>query len=463
MITRSMNISRAADKQRFSSISRMNGPVNLILSCAFLSASAAGVYAQSKLPRETDVHTDFQKTTEVFVAVKSARNFDSNPEERNIPGNSESAAAELDDLAARLKPIREQYHLPCLAAIVVSQGKVVAQGVAGTRKAGSDVAARVTDKFHAGSLTKSMTSTLAAMLVEQGIITWRTTLGEVFPDLASRMHPDFRNVTLEQLLIHRGGVPTDLLPDGLWTKLWHHQGAPMEQRLTLLEAVAAKPPVARPGTEFHYSNGGYAIAGAMLEKAAGKPWEALMQEYVFQPLGMESAGFGAPATTGRIDQPWGHRFEDGVPIPVEPGPGADNPSAIAPAGTVHCSLMDMARYVAFHLEAGKQSSGQPKLLTEASLKKLHTPVFPEDEYAFGWVVVDRGWGGGKVLHHTGSNTMNYMNVWAAPLKQFAVIVATNVGGDSAFTATDKVAGLLIKEFPQVAREESPKKRLHPDG
>ena len=58
----------------------------------------------------------------------------------------------------------------------------------------------MTDQVHIGSCTKAMTATLIGMLVESGLLTWSTTIRDVFPELASRLHPDFQKVTLSQLL-----------------------------------------------------------------------------------------------------------------------------------------------------------------------------------------------------------------------------------------------------------------------
>ena len=66
-------------------------------------------------------------------------------------------------------------------------------------------AVTVNDKFHIGSVTKSMTATVAAMLIERGKISWTTTIGDSFPDLGDQLHPDYRPVTLEQLLAPRSG------------------------------------------------------------------------------------------------------------------------------------------------------------------------------------------------------------------------------------------------------------------
>ena len=95
-----------------------------------------------------------------------------------------------------------------------------------------------------------------------------------------------------------------------------------------------------------YSNQGYAIVGAMLEKLTGTPWETLITERLFKPLHMDSAGFGPPGTIGGMDQPWGHIRKLAITVPLQ----ADNPPAIAPAGRVHCSLDDLARFTIFHMQ-----------------------------------------------------------------------------------------------------------------
>jgi len=206
----------------------------------------------------------------------------------------------------------------------------------------------------------------------------------------------------------------------------------------------ARKPESKPGTQFVYSNQGYTIAGVMVERAGGKTWEDLLRSMLFEPLGMTTAGFGAPASLGKVDQPWGHTK---VLVlgrrPVPPGPQADNPLAISPAGAVHCSLGDLAKYAAFHM-AGER--GESKLLKAESFKKLHTVVEGNKDYALGWVVLKRPWANGRALMHNGSNTMFYVVVWMAPDKNCAVIVAANVGVSLGFKGCDEVAGNLINQY-----------------
>jgi CubicO group peptidase (beta-lactamase class C family) len=131
-------------------------------------------------------------------------------------------------------------------------------------------------------------------------------------------------------------------------------------------------------------------------------------------------------------------------IPVPPGdPHADNPAAIGPAGTVHCSIEDLAKYAAFHL-AGDRGDG--KLLKPESFKKLHTAVPDNNNYALGWMVLKRKWAGGRVLWHNGSNTMFYAVVWIAPNRNFAVVAASNAGGSDAEKACDDAATEMIRKF-----------------
>ena len=339
------------------------------------------------------------------------------------------------DVSDKLRAVLEHHDVPGLVAAVIEGDRVVATGAAGVRQRGGREKVGASDKFHIGSCTKAMTATLCAMLVEEGKLKWDTTVGESLKDLKP-MDPGWRDVTLEQLLQHRGGAPGDVEP-ALWALLWTQKGTPARQMLA--KATVAKPPASPPGTEYTYSNTGYAIAGLMAERAAKRPWEDLMREKLFKPLGMGSAGLGAP--TGA--QPRGHG-PDGKPI--DPAKRtSDNPPAIGPAGTVHCSVGDWAKFVALHL-AGER--GEAKLLKPETFKKLHAPPDGGD-YAMGWRVVPSPLGKGKALTHAGSNTMWFAVAWLAPKKDFAVLVACNQANDKA--CNDAVLALIADHFKDEPR------------
>ena len=348
-----------------------------------------------------------------------------------------AATPPTKDVSALLAPIIQKHNVPGIAAAVVRNGETVALGVAGVRTRGKGDKIAAADRFHIGSDTKALTAMLCGILVDEGKLKWSQTLGETFPEFKKSMHPQYEAVTLEQLLTNRGGAPGDLTKDELWGKLWQHRGTPTSARRLLLQGVTSKPPKATPGEKYIYSNAGFSIAGHMAEKVAGKSWEDLTREKIFRPLGMTTAGFGPPGTPTKNDQPRGHKADGS---PVEPGPAADNPVAIGPAGIIHCSIEDWSRFVAAHLPSAKT-----KLVKPETLEKLHTPAPGEPKYAMGWIIADgQPWAGGPALTHSGSNTMWMAVVWLAPAKDFAVLVACNQANDRA--CNDAVLALIADHF-----------------
>jgi CubicO group peptidase (beta-lactamase class C family) len=357
----------------------------------------------------------------------------------SAPASQPAAPARIDELVARALA---ESGVPALAGAIVSAGRLEAIGAAGVRKLGAAAQVTIDDRWHLGSCTKSMTATLAARLVEKDKLRWETSVASALPGLAPKMQQKWRGVPIEWLLRNHGGAPADLGFDGLWGKLWQREGTHAEQRLQLAAAVLARPPAFEPGAHYLYSNAGFAIAGAMMETMQKTSWEELMQEEVFRPLGITTAGFGAPGSAGdALDQPWGHAPGTAAAQPIEPGPGGDNPPAIGPAGTVHMSIADWGRYVAAHA-SGEQYGGD--FLSAPAFRKLHTP-HEKSDYAMGWVVMQRPWAGGRVLMHNGSNTMWLSIAWVAPERDFAVLVCCNQGGEAAGKAVDKLAGLLIQD------------------
>ncbi len=341
---------------------------------------------------------------------------------------------------AVLEPIRVRFDVPALAVAASVNGKMVGIGATGFRRRGDDTKVTVDDLWHLGSCTKAMTATLCAILIERGTLDWKTTVGATFKDREETMHADWAGVTLDQLLTNSSGAPNSLDAGGLWGRLWARQGSPLEQRLQLLDGVITRAPEAKPGTKFIYSNAGFSIAGAIAERVTKTPWETLIKREVFDPLGMESAGFGAPGVADRLDQPRGHHGERGRQV-VEPGPDADNPPAIGPAGVVHCTIADWLKFASLHATGEK---GTPKLLKAETIKRLHTPPF--GTYAFGWGTAKRPWAHGGVITHSGSNTSWYCVTWIAPERGFAVVAATNQADERARGAVDEACSTMIGRY-----------------
>lgn len=348
------------------------------------------------------------------------------------------------DMHSLLEPVRIEYNVPALAGAIVYGRQVVSYGAVGLRKAGSDTKVTDNDKFHMGSCTKAMTATMIGRLVEQGKLNWDDTIGSVLgKQLEQKINAAYADVNLKQLLSHWGGLPSESWPKGMsFLDVHKLSGSPREQRLEYAKRILTQKPTVTPGSKYIYSNAGYSIAAVMAEEVMDKSWESLMRTMVFDPCGMKTAGFGAMGSPGKIDQPWQHKCEMGLHIPVEPGPISDNPPAIAPGGTAHCSMLDWAKFVAVHISG---MTDKHRFLKDETLETLHSPTYGGD-YAMGWLVTKRDWAAGKALHHSGSNNMNYAVVWISPKKNFAVMAATNQGGDKAFKACDKAVSEMINRI-----------------
>lgn len=404
---------------------------------------------------------------QVFI-VKAIGAQEISQRENDLKNQENNKISAVEDISNLLGPIAEKYEIPSMAGLLIKGDQIVMQGVTGIRKRGSSVQSTINDLWHIGSCTKSLTATLCAILVEKKILKWDLTLIEAFPELADKMNEEFKTVTLSQLLTNRGGFPADLSKDTeLWDKLWHFKGSPKNARRYLVEKIVERLPEYKPGTADVYSNAGFATAGHIAETVTGKDYEELMKEYVFAPLSMESSGWGAPGTwgdknKGEAEEPWGHKA-DGTPVaPLKntgDGKGSDNPTAVSPAGRLHCSIEDWAKYISIHLRGNKNNPFREyKLLSGETFERLQTPPDNLSDYAYGWVCCHRDWAGQEdgrnVLTHAGSNTMWYSVTWIAPKKDFAVLVCCNLGGSSAEKGTDEASWAITEKYLKNIKTES---------
>lgn len=368
------------------------------------------------------------------------------------------AQSEMAELSDVLEPVREEFGLPALFAAVAKGGDIVAAGAVGERAAGSGVAVTVDDRVHIGSDAKAMTATIAGTLVESGDLRWESTIGEVLGDKVPGLNPELADVTLDQLLSHSSGIPTDtpeLLDIYFNANAFDH--SVRELRLMALDAWKDNAPVIPDVSPFQYANFGYMIAGMMMEEVTGKAWEQLIRERIFQPLGLDSAGIGAPATPGLIDAAVGHDLDDdGTAVPRLWGAWADLPPILGPAGRVHMSILDFARWGAWN--AAKGGSG-PQIVAPATLdhlytEKVRTPPRPnpppgtpaEGGYASGWSLEKFDWADRELLTHAGSNGSNLAKILIDHDLELAIVVATNIGGLDADTAVTRVMGELYQQF-----------------
>lgn len=360
------------------------------------------------------------------AASAKLRTFSLNPSlSPDLADKSYEGWRSLSELA---RAVARDIGVPGLAVAVFANERteVAAWGV---RVHGLPEMIHHSDRFHLGSITKSMTSTMIGRLVELGVVDWKTRIGDILSDID--MRPEYRTVTLEALLRHRGGIVSHL-PYSEKQLGAFRVGNPIEQRAAFVADVLKQGPSTSSIGSMRYSNAGYVIAGHMVERAAGQSWETLMRSHVLGPLNMTSADFGWPATTSRPHQPRGHRTNGASLTPQPLDDSYELGPLFAPAGDVHGSIVNLATYATAHLRGLRGRDGILKAETFRRLHALPANVQGTVPYAAGWVVEAR-WGEGIWHWHNGTAGTFYALVMIHPASQMAVAVAMNAapGGHEA--------------------------------
>jgi len=338
-------------------------------------------------------------------------------------------------LEETLRSYRSANGLPAIAAAIIRSDSIEEVATVGVRRLGTSDSVTLSDRFHIGSDTKAMVATVAGMLVEEGALDWFDRPVEIFADLADTIHPDLHSITLRDLLTHRAGLQP-FNTGAEWNSVPAFPGTPVEQRRAFVAWFLSQPPWGTIG-EYAYSNAGYSIAAAMLEEITGQSWDALLQERIFTPLGMTTAGFGWPALHDP-NQPWGHWVVGGSLQPHPPDDEYQLGEFVKPAGDVHVSIEDFARFVQMHLRGYR---GRDGLLESATIRYLHEPV---GTYALGWGVYPLN--SHMVSSHNGSAGTFYAIMAFSHSRDFGVVIATNAGGTTAANVCSTLLGVLLSRY-----------------
>lgn len=331
-----------------------------------------------------------------------------------------TSVAPPPDVSSDLEPLRETLGVPALALGVANLEGIHLLGACGLRVVGQDDPVQTDDRWHLGSLSKSMTALLAGTMVEEETLDWSITFEKATPQTSAKLPESHRGVTLEKLLAHRSGLPDDRHDFAVYSGLWMQQGTPTEVRAWGVPAAFNRDSVDKPGQKMIYTNSGYVAAAHIIESVADKPYEDLMRERIFGPLGMKRAGFGEPFETYEEPQARGHIRNADTLIPAPKGPMGALPPAMNPAGGVHCSIEDLTAYARAHLLGLCDKEGP---FTPALIQRLHRDA-EDDGYALGWALTTLP-DGRRVSLHAGSNGRWFATIWIDPKKERAIVATMN--------------------------------------
>lgn len=268
-------------------------------------------------------------------------------------------------------------------------------------------------KFRLGSLSKQFTAVAIMVLNERGLVDLDAPVKTYLPDAPAAWDA----VTVRHLLTHTAGLPN-------FTDFEDYEAAkPLPTTIDgLIARFRDRPLDFQPGEGWSYSNSGYILLTAVIEKASGKPYADFVAETLFQPLGMSDSGYDSHAAilprraSGYAPTAHGIVNADYVDMSIPQG-----------AGALYSTTRDLLKW--------EQGLFGGRLLGPESLTLLTTPV--RNQYAFGLMVREAG-GNTTIGHSGGIEGFNTHMAWD-PARRLAVIVLGNLNGPG----PDQVASSLM--------------------
>ena len=271
----------------------------------------------------------------------------------------EKVAAALPALEAMARQAIDTRAVPGLAIAVVHDDEVVYVKGFGVREAGKPEPVDADTVFQIASLSKSVSSTVVALLVSKDVVGWDSRIADLDP--AFRLHDAFptAHVTVRDLFSHRSGLPGTAGDD------LEDIGFGREEVLRRLRLVPATSSF-RAG--YSYSNAGLTQGAVAAAKPTGKVWEAVAEERLYRRLGMASTSSRYADFLGRSNRAALHMKADGAWVArVKRDPGVQSP-----AGGVSSSARDLTQWMRLELAGGKHNGEQ--LITATAFEQSHVPL-----------------------------------------------------------------------------------------
>ncbi|WP_431996299.1 serine hydrolase domain-containing protein [Streptomyces fungicidicus] len=330
-------------------------------------------------------------------------------------------------LLHRIAVAQAEGRAPSLVAAVVRGGRTVWTG------ARTSVEGQAPDEnvqYRIGSITKTFTAVLVLRLRDEGALALSDPLERHLPGTGAG------GATVAQLLAHSAGLAAET-PGPWWER------TPGSLRPDLAEVLGERPLVHPAGRRFHYSNTGYALLGALVEKLRGAPWEEVLRREVLEPLGLRrtTVHAEAPHAGGWAVHPWADVM---LPEPLE------DLGLMAPAGQLWSTAADLARFAAF------LSGGDEQVLSDESLREMRTPAAPAEAadvtsgYAYCLGLEIRHQHGRSLVGHTGS-LPGFLACLTAGVADdvSAVVLANCTSGPAPFTVAADLVRIVAEAEPRI--------------
>jgi len=347
-----------------------------------------------------------------------------------------AATASAQDLTAEraaetAREAVDAFDVTGMAVAVVKGDEIVFLDTYGVRDVRQpDVPVNADTIFPFASVGKAFTTTALAMLVDDGVLDWDDPVRDFIPEFEMSDPYISAEFSVRDLVTHRSGLPLgagDLLvfPDG------------KPDVSDVLAAIRHIPPATSFRSEYAYDNLMYLIAGEVVARAAGAPWHTVIEDRIFDPLGMDSCK-ALPSEAAAADNTVTQHSRAPGASDAEPiDPRYIVGDSTAPAGGLSCSITDLATWAQFWLNEGVGPDGE-RLLSQDQADELWTPVTPQSVspllrqlsnthfslYGLGWSL--RDFHGSLFVGHSGGllGASSYLGI--LPEQDLAVVVTSNV-------------------------------------
>ncbi|MCL6668219.1 serine hydrolase domain-containing protein [Streptomyces panaciradicis] len=317
------------------------------------------------------------------------------PQEELLPGTRRA-------LLHRIAVAQAEGRAPSLVATVVRGGRAVWHG-ARTSVDGHGPDENV--QYRIGSITKTFTAVLVLRLRDEGLLDLGDPLEKHLPGTGAG------EATIADLLAHTGGLAAES-PAPWWER------TPGSLRPELADVLGEGPLPHPVGRRFHYSNPGYTLLGALVEKLRGASWDEVLRSEVLEPLGLDRTSFHprAPHAGGWAVHPWADVL---LPEPSE------DLGRMAAAGQLWSTTGDLAKFAVF------LAAGDDRVLSADSVREMRTPAAPAEaadvmdgtSYGLGMQVLRRH--GRLLVGHSGSLPGFLANLSISVEDDVAAVVLAN--------------------------------------
>ncbi|WP_435210840.1 serine hydrolase domain-containing protein [Streptomyces sp. bgisy034] len=342
-------------------------------------------------------------------------------------------------LLHRVATAQAEGRAPSMVAAVVRGGRAVWHG-SRTSMDGHGPDEHV--QYRIGSITKTFTAVLVLRLRDEGLLALGDPLEKHLPGTGAG------EATIAELLAHASGLAAE--SPAPW---WERTSGSLRPELS--DVLGEQPFLHQPGRRFHYSNPGYTLLGALVEKLRGARWEEVLRREVLEPLGLSRTSVQpqAPHAGGWAVHPWADVM---LPEPVE------DLGRMASAGQLWSTTADLARFAAFLIQ------GDDRVLGAESLREMRTPAAPmeaadvESGYAYCLGLELRRQDGRVLLGHAGSLPGFLACLTVSVEDDLAAVVLTNcTSGPLLFTVAADLVRIVAEAEPRIPEPWRPMRDVDP--